>query len=111
MNNPFDTFDARLSNIESLLLDLKHSPKDVIPLEQSEKLLTIQDASKFLMLSVPTLYSKTSKGELPVMKRNGRLYFSSTELMQYVKDGRKKSNKEIEAEADTYLLNSKKGLK
>ena len=26
MNNPFEVIDARLSNIESLLLDLKHTP-------------------------------------------------------------------------------------
>jgi len=27
MNNPFEVIDARLSNIESLLLDIKHNPK------------------------------------------------------------------------------------
>lgn len=26
MRNPFDIIDARLSNIENLLLDIKHSP-------------------------------------------------------------------------------------
>jgi len=62
--------------------------------DQPEQLLTIQQASEFLRLSVQTLYSKVSKGELPVMKR-GRLYFSRTELMEYIKEGRKKSNAEI----------------
>lgn len=78
--------------------------------EQPEQLLTIQEAAEFLSLSVPTLYSKVSKGELPVMKRSKRLYFSRTELMEYVKAGRKKSNAEIEQEAKAYLLNNKKGL-
>ncbi len=27
--NPFDLIDARLSNIENLLLDIKHQPKEV----------------------------------------------------------------------------------
>ena len=78
--------------------------------DQPEQLLTIQQAAEFLSLSVPTLYSKVSKGELPVMKRGKRLYFSRTELMEYIKEGRKKSNAEIEQEAEAYLLNNKKGL-
>ena len=39
-----------------------------------------------------------------------RLYFSRTELLEYLKEGRKKSNAEIEQEAKAYLLNNKKGL-
>jgi len=78
--------------------------------EQPEQLLTIQEAAEFLSLTVPTMYSKVSKGELPVMKRSKRLYFSRTELLEYVKAGRKKSNAEIEQEAKEYLLNNKKGL-
>ena len=110
MNNPFEVIEARLSSIENLILDLKHQPTKVEPTDQPEQLLTIQEAAEFLSLTVPTMYSKVSKGELPVMKRSKRLYFSRTELLGYLKDGRKKSNAEIEAEAKAYLLNTKKGL-
>lgn len=79
--------------------------------DQPEQLLTIQEAAEFLSLTVPTMYSKVSKGELPVMKRSKRLYFSRTELLDYLKDGRKKSNAEIEQEAKAYLSNNKKALK
>ncbi len=78
--------------------------------EQPEQFLTVQEAAQFLKLSVPTLYSKVSRCELPVMKRGKRLYFSSTELIDFIKTGRKKTNAEIEAEAETYLSNNKKGL-
>lgn len=110
MNNPFELIEARLSTIESLILDIKQQPKTVESSKQPEQLLTVQEAAQFLNLSVPTIYSKVSKGELPVMKRSKRLYFSSTELMQYLKAGRKKSNAEIEQEAKAYLSNNKKGL-
>lgn len=90
------------------LLTQKQEQKPTEPLEQ---LLTVQEAAQFLNLTVPTIYSKVSRGELPVMKRSKRLYFSSTELMEYVKEGRKKSNAEIEAEAEAYLSNNNKGLK
>jgi len=110
MNNPFEVIEARLSRIENLILDLKHKPTKVEPTDQPEQLLTIQEAAEFLCLTVPTLYSKCSKNELPYMKRSKRLYFSRTELLEYLKDGRKKSNAEIEQEAEAYLLNKKKGL-
>lgn len=92
----------KLENIERLLRE-----KYAQPIEQSDQLLTVQEAAEFLSLTVPTIYSKVSKGELPVMKRSKRLYFSSSELLEYIKAGRKKTNLEIEAEADTYL--KKKG--
>lgn len=78
--------------------------------DQTEQLLTIQEAAEFLSLTVPTMYSKVSKREIPCMKRSKRLYFSSTELLEYLKDGRKKSNAEIETEAEAYLSNNKKRL-
>jgi len=79
--------------------------------EQPEQLLTIQEAAQFLNLTVPTIYSKVSRNELPVMKRSKRLYFSSKELLEYLKQGRKKSNAEIEQEAEAYLSNNRKELK
>jgi excisionase family DNA binding protein len=111
MNNPFEVIEARLSSIENLILDLKHNPQTVEPTDQPEQLLTIQEAAEFLSLTVPTMYSKVSKREIPCMKRSKRLYFSRTELMEYVKAGRKKSNAEIEQEAEAYLSNTKKALK
>ncbi len=95
-----------VSELKRLLIEKQEQP----PTEQPEQLLTVQEAAHFLNLTVPTIYSKVSKGELPVMKRSKRLYFSSIELMAYLKEGRKKSNAEIEQEAEAYLSN-KKGLK
>lgn len=94
-----------VSELKSLLLK-----KAEAPTTETEQLLTIKEASDFLKLSVSTLYSKVSKNELPYMKQGKRLYFSSMELMEYIKQGRKKTNAEIEAEVEVYLSNSKKGL-
>jgi excisionase family DNA binding protein len=110
MNNPFEVIEARLSSIENLILDLKHRPPTFETINQTEQLLTIQQAAEFLSLSVPTMYSKVSKGELPVMKRSKRLYFSRTELHEYLKQGRKKSSSEIEQAAEAYFSTPKKGL-
>lgn len=106
-----------IEDLQTVIIDcvnscLKNNTKESkTPTEQPEQLLTVQEAAQFLNLTVPTIYSKVSKGELPVMKRSKRLYFSSTELMEYLKEGRKKSNAEIEQEAKAYLSNNRKGLK
>lgn len=102
----------QLSNLiqSSVRKILKETPpQTVAPTDQPEQLLTIQEAAEFLSLTVPTMYSKVSKGEISVMKRSKRLYFSRTELMEYVKAGRKKSNAEIEQEANQYLTKKKRG--
>jgi excisionase family DNA binding protein len=104
MNNPFEAITDRLSSIENLILDLKHQPAKAEN-KPAEQLLTVQQAAKFLNLSVTTVYSKVSRRELPVMKRGKRLYFSNLELMSYLKDGRKLSNAEIEQQADDYFSN------
>jgi len=84
---------------DSVNIQLQEFLTHFTPIQPKESLYTIQEASEFLNLSVPTIYSKVSRGEIPVMKQGKRLYFSSVELMQFIKDGRRKTNSEIEAEA------------
>ena len=108
MNNPFEVIEARLNNIETLLLDIKHTPHERSDQPEADELLTVQDTAKFLSLSVPTVYGLISKGELPVMKRSKRCYFSKVELMNYLKQGRKKTVAEIAVETDEYLTNKKR---
>lgn len=99
------TLTKEVSELKNLIITNQEQPTK----EQPETLLNVQEAAEFLKLEVPTIYSKVSRGELPVMKRSKRLYFSSIELMDYLKQGRKKSSAEIEQEARAYLLKTKKG--
>ena len=96
----------RLENIEKLLIENTTQQKN----SQLEELLTVQRAAEFLNLSVPTIYSKVSRGELPVMKRAKRLYFSRDELVNYVKEGRRKTIAEIEKQELSDLM-GKRGRK
>ncbi|SKB35097.1 helix-turn-helix domain-containing protein [Maribacter arcticus] len=112
-NLTFDQLPKAVTMLTKEVSDLKRLliEKQVqTPTEQPEQLLTVQEAAQFLNLTVPTIYSKVSKGELPVMKRSKRLYFSNIELIDYLKEGRKKSNAEIVQEAEAYLSNNKKRL-
>lgn len=85
----------QVSELRELLV--KHQISTTPSSQDSDKLLVIKEAADLLHLSIPTIYSKVSKGELPCMKRGKRLYFMREELIAYLKRGRKQSNAEIEA--------------
>lgn len=106
MNNPFEIIEARLSTIESLILDLKHSGGTQLP-NQEDQLLTVDGAAEFLDCTKPTIYQKTSKGELPFMKRGKKLYFMKRDLIDYLKAGRNKTNAEIAASPEDYMVKPK----
>jgi len=42
--------------------------------------LTIDEVSEYLHLAVPTLYSFTSKNEIPFIKKGKKLYFKKLDL-------------------------------
>ena len=83
----------KLESIEQLLLHQQEQPPG------QEELFNITQAAKFLNLSVPTIYSKVCRKEIPVNKRGKRLYFYPSELTEWVKSGRKKTVDEIREEA------------
>lgn len=101
----FSNLFNKVENIERLL-QTKQEPQP-----EADELLTVHQAAAFLSLSAPTLYSLISKGEVPVMKRSKRCYFLKQDLINYLKEGRKKSPAEIAAEANQYLNQKKRGLK
>lgn len=91
---------AKIDNITMLLQSAKSNVKQ-------NDLLVIKDAAKFLNLSVPTLYGKVRRREIPYMKQGNRLYFSKMELIDYIKSGKVLSDKEIVDQTDNFLSNSK----
>lgn len=104
MNNPFDLIDARLSNIETLLLDIKHAPKE----QANSDLLTITEASELLSLTTPTLYGLVHKNTIPYSKKSKRLYFSKTELLDWIKSGRRKTIAESMENPESHLRTPKR---
>lgn len=104
--SPIDT-DVLIKSIsDRVIADFLKAIKNDFTAEQSEQFLTIQQAAEFLCLSVPTIYGKVSKRELPFMKQGKRLYFAKSELSEYLKAGKKKTSAEMEEE--NYLVTTKK---
>ncbi|MCH2229849.1 MAG: helix-turn-helix domain-containing protein [Crocinitomicaceae bacterium] len=100
--NAVDRIYTKLESIEKML-----KAQSSIEHEDPNKLLNIDEASDFLNLAKPTVYSMVSKGEIPYMKRSRRLYFSKIDLLQYVRQGRVKTNDEIKEYALNYVSQKK----
>ena len=52
---------------------------------EADELLTVQACAKFLNLSVPTIYGKISRNELPFMKKSKRVYFLKADLIKFLR--------------------------
>ncbi|MCX2452242.1 helix-turn-helix domain-containing protein [Pedobacter sp. PLR] len=96
----------KVEHIEELLQDLQ--PKD----PNDNELLTIEEASEFLKVTVPALYTKVSRQEIPVSKPGKRLYFNKSDLKKWIIASRKKTVMEIrkEAEERMKILNKHKNF-
>ena len=91
--------------IENLLQQKKES---VI---ESDRFLTVKEAAEFLDVSVSTIYKLTCKMEIPCDKKCKHLYFMKSDLVEWIKTGRRKTIYEIKAEADNFILRTRKGRK
>ena len=106
-----------IDDLQTLIIDcvnfcLTSNKQEQTLSESSEEWL---DLNSLLMYdperrSKPTWYSKISRNEVPHYKRGKKLYFLKSEIDEWLKQGKCKSNAEIEQEAQVYLLNNKKGL-
>jgi predicted DNA-binding transcriptional regulator AlpA len=80
--------------------------------EQTEEILDIKKAALLINLSVPSVYTLTSKRQIPFMKKQGgkKLYFRRSELLRWLDEGRRKTKKEIDIEADKYVSRNRRPL-
>ena len=97
MINPFELIENRLSNIETLLLNLKATPtptslKDELP-------INIDEACRVTGYAKPSIYSKFSRREIPGYRRGQKLYFYRSELLEWIKSGKRSTLDEIKADA------------
>lgn len=101
---------AEIMALRQMMTETRELVKRILQPNPLPDLMTIQQAGEYLSLTIPTMYNKVSRNELPYMKRGKRLYFSRTELTEYLKAGRNKTEDELIEEVESYL-ESKKGAK
>jgi excisionase family DNA binding protein len=85
-----------LKTVERLEVMMTNLQK--IETDESE-LLNVQEAAAFLKISVPAIYTKVNRREIPVSKPGRRLYFSKSKLMEWISDSKLKTQNEMLKEA------------
>lgn len=63
-----------------------------------KEILTVDEAAEFIGLAKQTLYSFTSRREIPHFKRGKGVRFRRTELERWMLENRRKTSNEIKAE-------------
>ncbi|AZI26339.1 DNA-binding protein [Pedobacter sp. G11] len=59
------------------------------------ELLNVHEAAAFLKISVPAIYTKVSRREIPVSKPGRRLYFSKSKLKEWISASKLKTQDEL----------------
>ena len=102
-NNPFETIDARLSNIESLLLDIKHNPTPTT--QDPDHWMSVDDLINYLpgKIAKQTIYQKCSRRELPHTNSGKKLLFLKSEIDTWLNSQKRKTISELKNEVDCSL--------
>lgn len=88
MHNPFETINARLSNLEALTLEALNCLRTTaaVPAPQVGGIDLAQEITR---LSKPRIYALVSARGIPHSKRGNKLYFDRAELLAWVAAGRR----------------------
>ena len=95
-----DELTTKIASIIDSKINNLHSIGD-----EFEKPIDINEASEFLGLSISNLHMKTMKREIPFHKASGKkskLYFFKSQLLEFIKDGRVKTIKELGLEGEDF---------
>ena len=70
---------------------------DTIP---ENGILNVEDVAQKLRLKEGTIYNLTHKRQIPYFKRGGRIYFDRDEINEWIRTDRRKTIKQLQAEAE-----------
>lgn len=91
MDNPFEAINLQLRQLQATF-DLLAQRLNVVS-NAPERPITMEEAAKILMMAPQTIYHNIDK--IPHHKRNGRLYFFESELIDYIRTGSEKPAKTL----------------
>ena len=97
----FDQIPAMMNKIFKKLEHLEQLFEKCSPANtDKDEVLNVADVSKFLNLSVSTIYSKVCRREIPLSKKGKRIYFCRNELIEWIKSGRVLTYTEIKSDIE-----------
>lgn len=105
--NVFAIMDARLSVMEDLLYQIRHS-SNFTPESQAKapgKIMTIDDVADYAGIAKSTIYKLTSSGEMPHSKRGRRLYFDRDQIDTWLMGQPAHTKSDTETSVNEFLAN------
>ena len=108
MTNPFEAIDARLSNIESLLIDIKHGGKSLAAqtMPTHGRVMTLPELVAYSGMAASTIYKLTSSGDLPHSKRGKKLYFDREAIDAWLLERPAHTKSDTEKAVNQFLANA-----
>jgi len=91
--------------VEQLEILIRNS---VPKIDENSSPMSIEEAAEFLNTTVPALYSKVSRKEIPANKPGKNLYFYKSELNEWIRSGKQKTVTEINADSKSRSKKFKK---
>ena len=111
MNNNTLTFEQLPSAIQKLMEDVKslNEKVDMIAAKTGQdishdphRIISVEEVCRMIKKTRNTLYSMTSKGEIPSYKQGKYLYFFEDEIVDWIKQCRK-SGSGVKAQSDKFF--------
>jgi hypothetical protein len=89
MNNPFEILENKLSNIESLLLDIKHNPKPASEPTEIDRWLNLSEFCNYHPdhPAKATVYGWITYKKVPYHKHGKKLRFLKSEIDLWLMEG------------------------
>jgi excisionase family DNA binding protein len=81
MNNPFESIETRLSNIEDILLEIKNKPK-----EAQDKLHTLHSLAKYAGVHYQTVRNWIVAGKIRTKQIGRRIYIEQSEFEKALRE-------------------------
>ncbi|WP_347923361.1 helix-turn-helix domain-containing protein [Pontimicrobium sp. SW4] len=105
MENPFTPLNARLENIENLLLDIKHGSNNSNAVIHSDQWLDLNQLINYdpEKRSKSTFYGYVHNQTIPYHKNGKKLLFLKAEIDEWLKSGRRKTTSELMINAENYI--------
>jgi predicted DNA-binding transcriptional regulator AlpA len=108
----------KFENLPNAVAELQKGQSEILalllnkakPQPEVETPIQLDEVVPITGLTKPTLYGYVQRNEIPYHKKGNRLYFFKSEIIDWIKTGKQKTLKELEADADAYLSNNKKGF-
>ncbi len=70
---------------------------------QEDQYLTIEEVGKLIGYQKTSIYGLVQKNKIPYHKK-GKLFFLKSEIMEWLKSGKKTTSEDIKKRADEYLI-------